>query len=147
MDCGGIVLAVLIGGAAAAVRAAVLAAGAAGAADARATSRNRRCGTVIEAARQNVLDKPCSADAWGLLGMTLLTNLFTDDADRCFVEAARLDPRDPRWPYARGLDRPETRPGPRPRLAATSGVDLPAPTGDQPRYRSDWRRRWWNASG
>jgi tetratricopeptide (TPR) repeat protein len=57
----------------------------------------------IERARQNVLDKPRSADAWGHLGMTLLAHLFDRDADRCLAEAARLDPRDPRWLYVRGI--------------------------------------------
>ena len=57
----------------------------------------------IEAARQNVLQKPRSADAWGLLGMTLEAQLYEPEADRCFAEAARLDPSDPRWPYFRGL--------------------------------------------
>lgn len=57
---------------------------------------------VIERARQKVLDKPRSADAWGRLGMTLLAQLFDRDADRCFAEAARLDPNEARWPYGRG---------------------------------------------
>ncbi len=56
----------------------------------------------IERARQKVLDKPRSADAWGRLGMTLLAQLFDREADRCFAEAARLDPNEARWPYGRG---------------------------------------------
>src|SRR5438270_13388914 len=35
--------------------------------------------------------------------MTLEAQLFEPEADRCFAEAARLDPDDPRWPYFRGL--------------------------------------------
>ena len=101
---------------------------------------------VIQAARQNVLQKPRSADAWGLLGMTLLTNLFTDDADFCFAEAARLDPRDARWPYARGLIALKRDPDHALdylRLAA----DLPAPAQDQSRVPvCSWRRRSWSAS-
>jgi tetratricopeptide (TPR) repeat protein len=58
---------------------------------------------VIETARQRVLKNPRSADAWGLLGMTLVAHLFDREADRCFAEASRLDPSDARWPYARGL--------------------------------------------
>ena len=57
----------------------------------------------IEAARQAVLKEPRSAGAWGRLGMTLEAQLFEPEADRCFAEAARLDPTDPRWPYFRGL--------------------------------------------
>jgi tetratricopeptide (TPR) repeat protein len=57
----------------------------------------------VERARQKVLDKPSSADAWGDLGMTLLANLFDRDADRCFAEAARLAPLSPKWPYGRGI--------------------------------------------
>ena len=58
---------------------------------------------LIETTRQDVLDHRPSADAWGRLGMVLLAQLFDIDADRCFAEAARLDPGDARWPYARGL--------------------------------------------
>jgi tetratricopeptide (TPR) repeat protein len=56
----------------------------------------------IEQARRKVLDNPRSADAWGRLGMTLLAQLFDREADRCFAEAARLNPNDARWPYGRG---------------------------------------------
>jgi tetratricopeptide (TPR) repeat protein len=58
---------------------------------------------LIETTRQDVLDHRQSADAWGRLGMVLLAQLFDIDADRCFAEAADLDPNDARWPYARGL--------------------------------------------
>ncbi len=58
---------------------------------------------VIERARQEVLAKPRDGDAWGRLGMMLLAHLFDREADRCFAEAARLKPSEPRWPYARGL--------------------------------------------
>lgn len=34
--------------------------------------------------------------------MTLLAQLFDRVADRCFAEAARLNPNDARWPYGRG---------------------------------------------
>jgi tetratricopeptide (TPR) repeat protein len=56
----------------------------------------------IEKARAKVLDNPQSADAWGRLGMTLLAQQFQREADHCFAEAARLDPNDARWPFARG---------------------------------------------
>jgi tetratricopeptide (TPR) repeat protein len=35
--------------------------------------------------------------------MTFLAHLFDREADRCFAEAARLAPADPRWPYGRGV--------------------------------------------
>jgi tetratricopeptide (TPR) repeat protein len=65
--------------------------------------QDREVQRAIDRARQTVVDKPSSADAWGKLGMTLLANLFDQDADRCFAEAARLDPRSPIWPYGRGM--------------------------------------------
>jgi tetratricopeptide (TPR) repeat protein len=58
----------------------------------------------IERARQGVVQQPTSAAAWGHLGMTLMAVQCEADADRCFEEAARLDPGDPRWPYYRGLN-------------------------------------------
>jgi tetratricopeptide (TPR) repeat protein len=57
----------------------------------------------LEVARQEVLTHPRSADAWGHFGLTLLAHLFDREATTCFVQASRLDPADPRWPYARGL--------------------------------------------
>jgi tetratricopeptide (TPR) repeat protein len=57
----------------------------------------------LQSARQEVLKAPASADAWGRLGMVLLAHLFDREADRCFAEAARLDPADARWPYGRAL--------------------------------------------
>jgi Flp pilus assembly protein TadD len=57
----------------------------------------------IELARQGVLDEPRSAAAWGRLGMTLEAQLYETEADRCFAEAARLDPADASWPYYRGM--------------------------------------------
>jgi tetratricopeptide (TPR) repeat protein len=57
---------------------------------------------VLERARRKVLDSPRSAAAWGHLGKLLLAHRRPDDADFCFAQAARLDPADPRWPYARG---------------------------------------------
>jgi tetratricopeptide (TPR) repeat protein len=58
---------------------------------------------VIERVRQEVVAEPHSAAAWGHLGMTLLAHLFDQEADRCFAEAARLDPSELLWPYGRAL--------------------------------------------
>ncbi|HVS35196.1 MAG TPA: tetratricopeptide repeat protein [Gemmataceae bacterium] len=84
----------------------------------------------IEAARQNVLRQPRDADAWGLLGMTLEAQVYEPEADRCFAEAARLDPSDPRWPYFRGLyaqkaDPPQAVPFFRQALAAAGSSPPP----------------------
>jgi Flp pilus assembly protein TadD len=57
----------------------------------------------LERARQEVLDHPQSAAAWGHLGKLLLAHIFPGEADVCFAEAARLDPADPLWVYARGV--------------------------------------------
>jgi Flp pilus assembly protein TadD len=57
----------------------------------------------LERARQEVLDNPRSAGAWGHLGKLLLAHIFPGEADVCFAEAARLDPADPLWVYARGV--------------------------------------------
>jgi tetratricopeptide (TPR) repeat protein len=57
----------------------------------------------LEQARQRVVGAPEDARAWGFFGMVLLAHLFDLDADRCFAEAARLAPREPRWPHGRGV--------------------------------------------
>jgi Flp pilus assembly protein TadD len=54
-------------------------------------------------ARQDVLKSPRSAAAWGHLGKLLLAHMFPHEADVCFAEAARLDPANPMWFYARGV--------------------------------------------
>ena len=55
----------------------------------------------LQKARQKVTGEPTSAAAWGEYGSLLLANQFERESDRCFEEAARLDPANPRWPYAR----------------------------------------------
>ncbi|MCS7020683.1 MAG: tetratricopeptide repeat protein [Gemmataceae bacterium] len=56
---------------------------------------------VIQEHYQKVLRQRRSASAWGEYGTILLAHLFDQQADECFAVAARLDPQDPRWPYAR----------------------------------------------
>ncbi|MBI1832451.1 MAG: tetratricopeptide repeat protein [Planctomycetes bacterium] len=54
----------------------------------------------IQDARDAVVKSPRSADAWGHLGRVLLANeAFPDVGFACFLEAERLDPSNPRWPY------------------------------------------------
>jgi tetratricopeptide (TPR) repeat protein len=57
----------------------------------------------IAQAREAVRDRPDSADAWGYLGKLLLTHYFLPQADECFAQAEKLDDKQPRWPYYRGL--------------------------------------------
>lgn len=64
----------------------------------------------IEEHRRKVLRSSHSAIAWGRLGMVLNVHDFTDQANLCFCEAERLDPRDPRWPYFQGIDLIKSQP-------------------------------------
>jgi tetratricopeptide (TPR) repeat protein len=57
---------------------------------------------VIES-RGRVIAKP-SARSWGRYGMVLQAHALYSEADACFREAARLDDRDPHWPYYLGLN-------------------------------------------
>ncbi len=57
----------------------------------------------IEAARAKVSASPRAAGAWGQLGMVLAAHGYDAEAVPCFTEAERLDARDPRWPYFRGV--------------------------------------------
>jgi len=57
----------------------------------------------ITEAQQRVREQPDSADAWGYLGKLLLTHYFPAQADQCFAEAEKLDDKQPRWPYYRGI--------------------------------------------
>ena len=65
---------------------------------------------VVEKSRGVVLADPTSADAWGRYGLVLLGNLIDREADVCFAQAAKLNPSDPRWPYARALIALKRRP-------------------------------------
>jgi tetratricopeptide (TPR) repeat protein len=68
----------------------------------------------IQEARDAVLRSPRSADAWGRLGVFLLTCSYLPEARACFACAERLDRRDLRWPYlqaqAYALNDPEAIP-------------------------------------
>jgi Flp pilus assembly protein TadD len=52
-------------------------------------------------ARQKVVDDPRSAAVWGEYGISLLAHLCYEEADRCFVETAQLEPANARWVYLR----------------------------------------------
>jgi len=59
--------------------------------------------SAVAASRDAVIGRPDDAALWGRLGQTYLANGFSDPAHECFVEAARLDPEEPRWPYLEGI--------------------------------------------
>jgi tetratricopeptide (TPR) repeat protein len=57
---------------------------------------------LVKAARERVLREPRSAAAWGALAEVFHFNDRPEEARTCYLEAARLDPNDPRWPYLLG---------------------------------------------
>ena len=57
----------------------------------------------IEVAEARVRESPRSSAAWGSLGMVLGAHAFRSQAVTCFAAAERFDPREPRWPYVRGV--------------------------------------------
>ena len=84
----------------------------------------------VEAARAAVRSSPRSGRAWGRLGMVLSIHDILPEADLCFAQAERFEPREPRWPYLRGLARSGDDPGaalPSLQRAAERCGDLPAP--------------------
>ncbi len=58
---------------------------------------------VVQDSRVAVRQSPRSAGAWGRLGMVLVVHDFHAQANPCFAQAERLDPRDPHWPYYQGI--------------------------------------------
>ena len=62
----------------------------------------------IEDARQRVLSRLHSADAWGRLGMLFWVYQFNEQADYCLCQAESLDPSEFRWPYYLGAVRAPT---------------------------------------
>jgi tetratricopeptide (TPR) repeat protein len=57
----------------------------------------------IDEARAGVVAQPRSAGTWGHLGMVLFAQDMYADCIPVLAEAERLNPRDARWPYFRGL--------------------------------------------
>src|SRR6266567_3503556 len=53
----------------------------------------------LEAACEGIRRAPYSATAWGHLGMLLRSCDRGQTASTCFLQAARLAPSEPRWPY------------------------------------------------
>lgn len=57
----------------------------------------------IRAAREEVVQSPRSAAAWGGFGEVLDAHVFKPEAVACYAQAERLDPNEPRWPYLQGM--------------------------------------------
>lgn len=91
----------------------------------------------VKRARKDVLGNPESAAAWGQLGMTFLANDCAKEAERCFQEAARLDPSEPMWPYYRAMNVLERDLD----QAITFLRQAEQATKDKPLYRSQVRLR------
>lgn len=58
---------------------------------------------LVESEMKAVRAAPRSGAAWGRLGSMLKSYEFKEEAMRCLAIAERLDPKEPRWPYLRGL--------------------------------------------
>jgi tetratricopeptide (TPR) repeat protein len=58
---------------------------------------------VVEENLDQVRRAPRSASAWGQLGMVLVANGFSEQSEKCFAQAERFDPEEPRWPYLRAM--------------------------------------------
>ena len=86
---------------------------------------------LIAGARNDILDQPSSAVAWGKLGEVLGANAFYQQAAVCLAQAERLEPGQARWPYLRGRMLQEETPAEAlPELIRASdlaGVSPPAP--------------------
>ena len=62
---------------------------------------------LIKKATRRVRLMPWSGSAWGRLGSIYYLHHFNRAADEAFAVAERRSPRDPRWPYLRGLSMAE----------------------------------------
>ena len=70
--------------------------------DIPATIQDEDARAAVAAARNDVIARPKSADAWGRLAMVLLGNEHIGPAvDECLVRAESLSPSEARWPYYR----------------------------------------------
>jgi tetratricopeptide (TPR) repeat protein len=58
---------------------------------------------LVRGARQRVIEKPHSVEAWSTLGEVLLANALVAPCVECFAQSERLDPVNPLWPYYQGV--------------------------------------------
>ncbi len=99
----------------------------------------------VERARQKVLDELSDANTWGHLGMILMAHQLFSEADRCFAEAARLNPHSPNWPYGRARSPSNAIPT-TPRLFCGRRCRQPVLPGrsTSPPRVCNWRRFTWS---
>jgi tetratricopeptide (TPR) repeat protein len=64
---------------------------------------DRAVASAVEQCRAAVARTPRSGAAWGKLGLVLVAHHIDPEARFCFVQAERLDPRNPRWPYLQAM--------------------------------------------
>jgi tetratricopeptide (TPR) repeat protein len=88
----------------------------------------------IRSARAKVAKAPRTAGSWGHYGMVLRAHDFEPESNICFAEAARLNPRDPRWPYFHGMSVVMNDPEPGIRLIQKA-VELCRDSQPEPRLR------------
>jgi tetratricopeptide (TPR) repeat protein len=69
----------------------------------RADAADPAVTALLQKLRARVVNEPRSAAAWGELGEGFFANDREAEGLVCFVQAERLDPADPRWPYFQGL--------------------------------------------
>ena len=60
--------------------------------------------TALVNARARILAQPDSSEAWSDFGLLFRSHQIMPQADACFMEAAKLDPNNPRWPFLIGTD-------------------------------------------
>jgi protein O-GlcNAc transferase len=59
--------------------------------------------SLIQSLAQSVRENPRRADAHGNLGLAYEANEMWHEAERAFANAARLDPREPLWPFHQAI--------------------------------------------
>ena len=87
-----------------------------------------RVASAIRSFQNDVVNQPYSGQSWGHLAMVLMANLFSSEAEVCFVQAQRLDPDNFLWPYLQGINRGRDDPEaalPRLRQSTELHPDLP----------------------
>lgn len=57
----------------------------------------------MQEAHELLRQDPWSAAKWGEMGRLLIGNGFIKESNAFFVQAEKLDPEEPRWPYFQGL--------------------------------------------
>ncbi len=64
---------------------------------------NADIAALIQKSREQVINSPGNAAAWGRLGMELFAHEWETEAAFCFEQAAELNGSEPKWPYLHAL--------------------------------------------